>query len=389
VVLIRPAARLNLKRHRSFEGKQMPEKFHVVVVGAGIIGASLAWHLVRAGARVTIVEAGAAGGVATSNSFGWLNASWGNPEPYFRLRMRSMAEWRRLEREVPGLPVSWSGGLIWDLPPDKLADFAQEHAAWGYGIRSVDRKEAARLEPQLANAPEFALHVAEEGAAEPLGTSRALMAAAVAAGAKLVEGRSVTSIRGGTHGVAGIETDAGPIEADMVALAAGVETPSLLATAGVKLPLSTPPGMLVVSRPHRRLLDGLVMAPELHMRQTADGRLVAGGDFEGNVPSENIAEAAAALFSTMQRMLRGGEELSFERHLLGHRPVPGDGFPAVGATPGIDGLYVAVMHSGMTLAPAVGRFLAEEMLGGRREPLLSPYGLERFAGGEASASTTV
>jgi glycine/D-amino acid oxidase-like deaminating enzyme len=389
MVLIRPAARLNMNRHSSFEGKQMPKNSHVVIVGAGIIGASLAWHLVRAGTRVTIVEAGAAGGVATSNSFGWLNASWGNPEPYFRLRIRSMAEWHQLKREVPSLPVSWSGGLIWDLPPDKLADFAREHAAWGYGIRSVDRKEAARIEPQLADAPEFALHVAEEGAAEPLAASRALMAAAVAGGAKLLEDRRVTSIRIGRHGVAGVETDAGPIEADMVALAAGVETPPLLATAGVKLPLSAPPGMLVVSRPHRRLLDGLVMAPQLHMRQTADGRLVAGGDFEGNVPSENIADAAATLFSAMQRMLRAGEELSFDRHLLGHRPVPGDGFPAVGAAPGVDGLYVAVMHSGMTLAPAIGRFLADKMLGGRREPLLAPYGLERFAGVEAPASTTV
>ncbi|PSJ64053.1 NAD(P)/FAD-dependent oxidoreductase [Pseudaminobacter soli (ex Li et al. 2025)] len=363
----------------------MPKNSHVVIVGAGIIGASLAWHLVRAGARVTIIEAGAAGGVATSISFGWLNASWGNPEPYFRLRIRSMAEWRRLEREVPGLPVSWSGGLIWDLPPDKLADFAREHVSWGYGIRSVDRKEAARLEPQLANAPEFALHVAEEGAAEPLTASRALMAAAVAGGAKLLEGRRVTSIRMGGHGVASVETDAGPIAADMVAIAAGVETPSLLATAGLELPLSTPPGMLVTSRPHRRLLGGLVMAPELHMRQTTDGRLVAGGDFEGNVPRENIAEAAATLFSAMQRMLRAGEELSFDRHLLGHRPVPGDGFPAVGAAPGIDGLYVAVMHSGMTLAPAIARFLADEMSGGRRDPLLSPYGLERFAQAKVSA----
>jgi glycine/D-amino acid oxidase-like deaminating enzyme len=48
---------------------------HVIVAGAGIIGASIAWHLVQASARVTIVDAGEGGGVATKNSFAWINAS--------------------------------------------------------------------------------------------------------------------------------------------------------------------------------------------------------------------------------------------------------------------------------------------------------------------------
>ena len=72
----------------------------VIVVGAGIIGASIAWHLAKAGAEVTVIEAGQPGGVATRNSWAWINASWGNPEIYFRLRTRSMAEWRRIDREV-------------------------------------------------------------------------------------------------------------------------------------------------------------------------------------------------------------------------------------------------------------------------------------------------
>ncbi|HLA01763.1 MAG TPA: FAD-binding oxidoreductase, partial [Aestuariivirga sp.] len=109
----------------------------IIVVGAGIIGASIAWHLAKAGAEVTVIEAGEAGGVATRNSWAWINASWGNPEVYFRLRARSMLEWQRIDRDVPGLDVSWCGGLIWDLPPDQLEAFAVEHISWGYGIRRV------------------------------------------------------------------------------------------------------------------------------------------------------------------------------------------------------------------------------------------------------------
>ena len=59
-------------------------------------------------------------------------------------------------------------------------------------------------------------------------------------------------------------------------------------------------------------------------------------------------------------------------------PARTDGFPAVGRAPGIAGLYVAVMHSGITLAPAIGHFVAEEILHDLRDSLMKPYGLERF-----------
>ena len=88
----------------------MADRPHVLIVGAGIIGASIAWHLARASARVTVVEAGEPGGVATPNSWAWINASWGNPEVYFRLRVRAMDEWRRLERDLPDVHVAWAGG---------------------------------------------------------------------------------------------------------------------------------------------------------------------------------------------------------------------------------------------------------------------------------------
>jgi glycine/D-amino acid oxidase-like deaminating enzyme len=67
-----------------------------------------------------------------------------------------------------------------------------------------------------------------------------------------------------------------------------------------------------------------------------------------------------------------------EGHVVGQRPVPSDGFPVIGRAAGASGLYVAVMHSGVTLAPAIGRFAAAEILTGLRDALIEPYGLERF-----------
>ncbi|TIT08153.1 MAG: FAD-binding oxidoreductase [Mesorhizobium sp.] len=282
----------------------------VIVIGAGIIGASIAWHLTKAGAQVTVVSESGAGGVATPNSFAWVNASWGNPEIYFQLRIRAMSEWTRLAKDVPGLPFAWCGGLCFDLPPDRLEAYAAEHSSWGYGIERVDAKRAGEIEPNLVAPPDFAVYVAEEG---------------------------------------------------------------------VELPLDTPPGLIVHSRPHRKLLNGLVHAERLHMRQTAEGRIIAGSDFAGGDPGEDPEAAARQLFAVTKAALRGADELELDFHTVGYRPTPVDGFPVISRADGVGGLYIAVMHSGITLAPAVGLFAAREILEGERDVLLTPYGLERFA----------
>jgi glycine/D-amino acid oxidase-like deaminating enzyme len=350
----------------------------VTVVGAGIIGASIAWHLARAGAKVTVVADSGAGGVATPNSFAWINASWGNPEPYFRLRTRSMAEWTRLAKDLPGIPLAWCGGLCWDLPAAELEAYASGHSSWGYGIERVDRARAARIEPNLAELPDLALHVPGEGVAEPVAATQALLADAERHGARVMTGTAVTALIQ-THGrVAGVDTSTGPIDADEVVIAAGAGAPAIAATAGVNLPIETPPGLIVHSRPHEKLLNGLVLAERLHMRQTAEGRIIAGSDFGGADPGMDAEATARELFSAMKRMLRGAGGLELDFHTVGYRPTPIDGFPIIGRAEGISGLYVAVMHSGITLAPAVGLFAAREILDGARDPLLDPYGLARF-----------
>lgn len=349
----------------------------VIVVGAGIVGASIAWHLARAGAAVTVIEAGQPGGVATPCSFGWINASWGNPHAYFRLRLRAMAEWSRLKGDLPELPLTWSGGLLWDMPAAGLKAYAEEHRAWGYGsIRMVERAEIARIEPNLAKPPKLAVYVAEEGVAEPAPTARLLARGAQRRGARLMVGVTATAIAR-RNGRSVVETASGPVEADTVVIAAGTATQKLAATAGVDVPLKHSPGLLAHSMPYRRALNGLVLGDKAHIRQSEEGRLVAGADFGGTEIGDDAQAAAAQTFADMQAMLRGGEDLEPDFHAIGYRAMPLDEFPVIGAAG--DGVYIAVMHSGVTLAAAVGLFATQEILAGKLEPLLAPYRPDRFA----------
>ncbi|MCA3572661.1 MAG: FAD-binding oxidoreductase, partial [Aestuariivirga sp.] len=320
----------------------------VIVIGSGIIGASAAYHLARAGAEVTVLDAGEPGGVATRASWAWINASWGNPEPYFRLRMRSMAEWRRLQGDVPDVGLDWCGGLIWDLPEPELAAYAADRAAWGHPIRRVNRAEILALEPHLKAVPDHAWHVAEEGKVEPLEAASALLAAAVALGAEVMPQTPVRWLEGEDR-VTGVMTIDGVIHADEVVVAAGVHTADLLDSVGITLKLTAPAGLLAHSQPAPKLLNGLVMTPGLHLRQTAEGRIVAGTDFAGADPEGDRQALAADLQARVAAQISGAESLSLDFLTVGHRPTPADGFPAIGRPKNRPGLYAIVTHSGITL----------------------------------------
>jgi glycine/D-amino acid oxidase-like deaminating enzyme len=350
----------------------------IIVVGAGIIGASVAWHLAKAGAEVTVLEAGEPGGLATRNSWAWINASWGNSESYFRLRERSMEEWRRIDREVPGLEVSWCGGLIWDLPPDQLEVFAIEHSSWGYGIRRVDRAEALRIEPNIKKPPDFALHVAEEGKVEPLASALAFLAGAEAMGVKVLRDSHVKWLVEKDGRVVGVAINEGVLHADEVVIAAGAGASTLLGSIGFSYDIGAPAGLLVHSKPTAEVLHTLLMTPELHVRQTSEGRLVAGVDFSGSDPADDPQGAAAELYQKVKDMVIGAEHVEMDFHTLGFKPTPGDGFPMIGRPQDREGLYLTVMHSGITLAPAVGLFTTAELLEGKRDPLIAPYHPDRL-----------
>ena len=349
----------------------------VIIVGAGILGASAAWHLAKDGAEVTIVDQGEPGGIATAGSFAWINASWGNPEPYFRLRERSMLEWRRVDREVPGLEVDWCGGLLWDLPREQLEAYAAQHQSWGYGITPVGSADIRILEPGLISPPDFALHVAEEGKLEPRETTLALLAGATGLGATILANTPVKWLVEKNGKVTGIAIADGTLHADHVIVCAGTGSATLLASLGVTIQLETPPGLLAFTKPLGEVLRGLVLAPELHVKQDRQGRLVIGSDFTGHFPRNDAEGTAERLVEAIRQMIAGAENVPLDYFTVTERPTPGDGFPLVGAVPGWSGLSLVVSHSGVTLAPALGQMIAGEVLTGTRDRLLLPYGVDR------------
>lgn len=87
----------------------------VVVIGAGIVGASSAYHLADKGAKVILVEAEDIASGATGASFAWLNTSHPEPDPIAQLRGSAIKEYRRLETQLPGLEIRWTSALSYSV----------------------------------------------------------------------------------------------------------------------------------------------------------------------------------------------------------------------------------------------------------------------------------
>ncbi|WP_314172301.1 NAD(P)/FAD-dependent oxidoreductase [Streptomyces winkii] len=331
----------------------------LVVVGAGIVGASVAYHAARAGAVVTLLDAARPGAGVTANSFAWIGASGVRTGPAAALRATATEEYRRLEAELPGLPVTWSGSLSWGT--------ADRAPTAGPGQQIVNAATVATLEPNLRQPPEWAVWSPGDGAVDPVGVTERLVAGARDHGARVRPDTPVTALSRDAAGrVVGVETAAGPLSGATVVLAAGVATAALSAPLGIRVPVDPSPATLFQFSAPAGLVHTVVNNRDFDLRQVAADRLIAAADS----PERTLA----AVRSTF----RGAENVELLSTRVGVRPMPADGEPIVGPVAEVPGLYVAVLHSAVTLGPVVGRLVARELADGAVEPALAGCRPDRF-----------
>lgn len=346
----------------------------IVIIGAGLIGAALAFRLTRAGAEVTVIEAGLPAQAASGRSFGWINASFSLSPAHFRLRVAGMSAHTRLAADLPGHHRA-TGCLWWEETGPAFDQTAQALAEGGYPLERMDRKAIRHREPALAHPPEQALFFPSEGWVDAAALTTALLAAS---GARLLTGVTAR-LRQGDGRVIGVETDLGSFDADEVVAAAGLGAPALLAPLGVTLPMLHRPGLMLRTAPVGLRLNHILAAPEQEIRQDDQGRLLApAAAFHQSDDGQSIGNPLDEADAALQRIgrLLGISDLRAEAITHAERPVPGDGLPVLGQA--LPGLWLAVMHSGVTLAAIAAEGLTQEMMGQGEVPLFAPFRPARF-----------
>lgn len=280
------------------------------------------------------------------------------------------ADYRRLEDEVPGVVLRRCGAL--DLTGAAArADVGGGDV--GRGRVVVTRAEIARLEPRLraAEIPEHAVYAPDDAGVDPAELTCALTRAAQGMGARVICRADVRSVREVSRGsTRGVVSSAGFHPADVVVLTAGAGTAAF--PFGVRVDTSPACSLRIAAQPGA--VRTILVGAGFEVREVRDGQLVAtipysGGGAEAadtdDADAESLERHVRRCFARIQAAFEGGDAFRLLDYGVAERPVPADG-PIVGYVTPDQSVYVAVMHSGLTLAPTVGRLVAEELAGRRR-----------------------
>ncbi|EJL27975.1 FAD-binding oxidoreductase [Novosphingobium sp. AP12] len=368
----------------------------VGVIGGGLIGASIAAQLAKAGADVIVFEKVRPAAGATEKSVAWINPVV-NDAHYMKLRLQSMAAWLEDDRAL-GMKAIWGGSLSWAYSDkkDSLQKKATLLEATDDPPRYLTGAQITKAEPGIlpGDGVELAFQTAKDGHVDPVFATQCYLAAAKRLGAKVLYPCEVTAIKVRGGAVVGVATTKGDFDLDHVVSVTGTDTPRIMALLDRKLELAHKPGLVVHTAP-RPVTTKLVYEASsiLEFKQYADGRYLT--SFTSGPP--NLPQHAEILQHQMAypdpALQQRHGELLIERTaqympaiagatptkvLLGFRPYPLDNKPIAGPVPGVKGAYVVVTHSGITLAPILGRHAAQEIMTGVEAPILAPYRPTRY-----------
>jgi glycine/D-amino acid oxidase-like deaminating enzyme len=357
-----------------------------VVIGAGIVGSAIAMELAERDLRPVLVDQARSARGASTRSFASLSAFGTDPVAHYELACAAMASWSRWAERLGEVGYRRAGELRWAADPREgceLAGQVERARSRGYPIMPIDEAELRRLLPAAEPGPvEAASYAPQDGQVEPDLVVAACRAATKAAGGRLLLGEAA-QVRLDDDGIR-VEVGEQVLRPRITVLTAGAESVATARAVGIDVPTLPSPGLLVQTDPLPAFTDKVVYlpgdpGPQVHLRQRPDGSVLLGERSQDAVARQPSEHHGRALLHQAARFLPALRGARIAGVLLAWRPMPADRLPIVGPVPRLDSLYLAVTHRGVTLAPALGRLVADEIATGEQEWLLAPFRPDRFA----------
>ena len=409
---------------------------HVTVVGAGIVGMATALNLQRAGFDVQVVDKGPPGEGASLGNAGimascavvpvptpgiWKKAPGMLADPMGPLSVKwsyvlGMLPWlasylrnssaERVEAIASGLSDILSGSVEehqmlargtpaqdWIVPAPYIylyrdeRDFRKENFAWGlrykHGVKysTLRGGEVQEMDPTISQDYRFALALEGHGfARDPLRLVQSLAQDFVGQGGTIMQ-REITDIEIGSDGPKSLISPDGPIEVDILVVAAGAWSGKLAARLGSPVPLESERGYHVVLtdpgiKPKHPIMStsGKFVATPMAMGLRLAGLI----EFAGLEAAPNY-KRARTLLKHAQQLFPGVRTQAFSEW-MGHRPALPDSLPVIGPSPHFQNVYFAFghQHVGLSSGPKTGRLLAEMIQGHASNIDMEPFSVMRF-----------
>ncbi len=366
------------------DGVSIPD---VIVIGGGIMGCSAAYHMAKAGARVTILERNAVASEASGRNCGNVRVQLRHPLE-IPIILEAIQRWRQLDEEL-GMPTEFrtTGNILLTFHEEELEGLEGEVERLrgeGVEVRLVSGQDLREIVPGISETVVAGMYSAPDGHANPQLATLAYAQAARRVGVNILTGAGVNSILVESGRVRGVDTSQGEMTAGMVLNAAGVGSPALGRSLGLDIPVTPWRYQVFITERTSPITTPFVRCtgPRLSWKQAVNGSVLVSME-----PAEQVGLDSSVTAARMSRPMRALTRevpalgsLRIVRGWAGWFEMTPDDLPILGAVEGIDGLFLATGFSGhgFAIAPAIGATVAELMVEGQTSLPIHGFRPSRF-----------
>lgn len=379
----------------------MKSRYDCVIIGGGITGLTIGYHLcLRGMTDILVIEKSYIGSGASGRNGGGVRAQWTTREN-IEIAKESIQMFRRLSRELGYNIWFRQGGYLFLAENEHQAEALRASAVFqnAHGVRTriVEQHELSDIAPGL-NSNGFVLGAfnPDDGTMIPFPLLWGYKERIEEMGGEIATMTKVTGINVDGGGISSLVTDSGTISTERVVNAAGLWSRNIGRMAGVEIPTEPFRHEILVTEPLRPFLDPMIvtMTNKLYMSQSIRGELIGGISDPRETPSESWASSFGFAQRMCREMLRLFPRLGGAcvlRQWAGSYDVSPDNSPILGSVEEPRGFYMACGYSGhgLMISPKVGVMMSELIATEKKDPLLEKFDLRRFEKTESPHETLV
>ena len=367
----------------------METNYETIIIGGGVIGNSIAFHLsecYKEGVLVIDKKYPMSGTSGATQAWVWVHNK--TPSWYAEFSMYSAELYPYLSKKIGDFEYKRTGGIspfFSQKDREKALLLAEAYEKVGIKIKVLSREEVLEKEPAINPKVVGATYSSIDGNLNPFRLIDMYMRAAKKNGVHYSIYNKVTGIQIQDR-MFTVMSDKGMYLCKNLILAGGIWSKELGKIIGINIPVNRLRGQILVSEPLKPFLNHTISG----MRQTSNGEVLMGyssekSGFDRSTTLDVIQETANMAVHYIPTL----KNVKIVRAFSGIRPIPDDGFPIIGKVTGIENLYVAATHSGITLSPIIGTLITELITEGETSIPIDRYSISRFENGPFTSADNI
>jgi sarcosine oxidase subunit beta len=387
----------------------MKHRYDTIVIGGGVIGTSIAFHLAKRRKKVLLIEKTDLASGASGACDQQIILQSKNPGVHLKLALKSAELYPEISKEIDhDIEYRHCGGMILIETQEEMPimhDFVERQRQTGLQVEILPREDAVKFQPGLAAHILGATYSPQDAEVNPMEVTFGFAKVAKKFGTEILLETEATGLIMHHNRVEGVLTGKGTFYADTVINAAGAWAPEIGRMAGLNIPITPRRGQIVITEPFAPFLKHVMLSaqyivakfhPDILKNASNRARQLGVGlalsqSQKGNIligaTREFVGYDTHVTYNGMKEILKNAarlvpplKELNIIRVMAGLRPYTPDGLPLIGWVNGLEGFFMAAGHEGdgIALSPVTGKIVSELICERSTFVDMSPFDPNRF-----------